>query len=251
MKANKTQKAPRDDVLPGHSTTFENTGEFAGKEFVEESIQVVKTRSGALAYDESPFLQNYKIDTKKQLLTVSTGSAIIQNGTEKVSAVTRVQQEVEVDKKQFVKLFSGPELKHVFNLDVSGLRMFIVFIDLLGRPENMNRVHIRCTYKHVENITSDSDEKFSYMTFNRGMKNLIQHGYIAAAIIDGETTGWFWINQDRFYNGSTVLLVKKVKLTTRNKAHKARVERAVFPGPKETMNLFDDQPESFDESFGE
>lgn len=241
-------KKPRreEDVIPGKTTVIED-GEVVGDEVIEESISVIKTKAGALAYEESPFLKNYRVDTRKKMLTVSKGTAVLRPGEDNLPAVTRVQQEVEVDKKEFVKLFTGAELKHVYNLTAAGLRMFVVFLDLIGRPGQMNHVHVRCTWPLVQKLTADGEEKFSYQTYNRGIKDLIDKGYIAAAVIDGEADGWYWINQDRFYNGNTVILQKKIRLSTRNKAHEARVSRAVFPGPKETMNLFDDAgPEAFD-----
>lgn len=244
MKTKRTKRS--DDVLPGYTTTIEH-GKVVGDEFVEQSVEVVKTKNGALAYDESPFLKGYKIDTRKKLLTVSKGTAIMKNGDDSLPAVTRVQQEIEVDKKEFIKLFTGPELKHVYNLTAAGLRMYMVFLDLCGRAAQMNRVDVRCTWPLVKRMTEDADETFSYMTYNRGLKDLIDKDYVAAAIIEGETDGWYWINQNKFYNGNTVILERKIKLTNRNKAHASRVKRAVFPGPQ-TSDLFDDYPSSFDDN---
>lgn len=238
-----------DNVLPGKTTTIED-GKVVGDELVEESVEIQTKKNGAMVYDESPFLRHFKIDTRKKLLTVSKGTAIMKNGDDSLPAVTRVQQEVEVDKKEFVKLFSGPDLKHVYNLAPAGLRMFMVFLDLVGKPSQMNRVDVRCTWPMVQSMTAEADEKFSYMTFNRGIKDLTDKGYIAPALIDGEKESWYWINQDKFYNGSTVILERKVRLTNRNKVHLSRVNRAVYPGPKNT-DLFDDMPASFEEAFGD
>lgn len=230
------RKLPKKDntILQGKTTVFED-GQFVGDDIhIDESIEIITTKNGALVYDESPFLQNWKIDTRKKLYTVDRGTALLRSGDgEFTGAVTRVQQEVEVDKKTFVKIFSGEEFKHVYNLHAAGLRMFMVFLDIAGK--SMNQAHVRCTWPMVQKLTQESDEKFSYQTFNRGMKDLIEKGYIAGALIAGEADGWYWINPDRFYNGSHVLLIKKVRLGRENKTSKARVDHAVFPGPQTKM----------------
>ncbi|MFK0734725.1 MAG: hypothetical protein ACIWVG_26845 [Gloeotrichia echinulata HAB0833] len=235
--ARKHPKNEEDTVIQGKTTVIED-GVFVDDDVtVEEMIEVVKTKSGALAYEESPFLRDWQLDTRKKLYTVDRGTAVLRPGEhfESRNAVTRVQQEVEVDKKTFVKIFSG-EFKHVYNLTTAGLRMYMVFLDILSR--SMNQIHVRCTWPIVQKLTSEGEEKFSYQTYNRGMKDLIDRGYIAGAIIAGETDGWFWINQDRFYNGNQVLLVKRIKLGNKNKTENAGVERAVHPGQQQSK-IFD------------
>lgn len=238
--ARKHTKNEEDLVIQGKTTVFEDGVLVDDDVVVEEMIDVIKTKSGALAYEESPFLKDWKLDTRKKLYTVDKGTAVLRPGVniEAQTAVTRVQQEVEVDKKTFVKLFSG-EFKHVYNLNTAGLRMYMVFLDILTR--SMNQVHVRCTWPLVQKLTAEGEEKFSYQTYNRGMKDLIDKGYIAGAVIEGETDGWFWINQDRFYNGNQVLLVKRIKLGTKNKTTNAGVERPAYPGTTQSKLFESDE----------
>lgn len=232
------KKRQRNDTIPGVTTIIED-GEVVGEEPAEERLEVKKTKGGALVFDESPFLRGFSIDTRKKSLTVSRGTAVLQPGTDKqVQGVTTVEQIVEVDKKQFVKMFSGPDLKHVYNLTSAGLRMFMVLLDAVGRPSMMNNVHVRLTWPIVRKLTEDAEEAFSYSSFNRGIKDLIDKEYIAAAIINGETDGWYWFNQDRVYNGDTVILKQKIRLAKENKKHPARV---IHSEPvAQTGDLFDD-----------
>lgn len=223
------KKASRD--LPGVTTTLDEKGNVVAVEPASTDrlrVEVMTNKLGAMVHDENPFLREYskRMDVRKKSLTVKRGTAIISpGGGDVVQGLTTVEQVVEMDRKTFVKVFSGPGFKSVYNLSSTGIKVFLMLVDLVGEPGNMNQHYIRFTWPIAQKLIADTEFSMSYSTFNRGMKELVDNDYIAAAIVGGEVEGWYWLNVDKVFNGSTVLLKQKISVTGRNKTHPVKVTK--------------------------
>lgn len=217
--------------LPGSTTTFDESGnEINDVDATPSSrtmISVKTNRRGALVHDENPFLFTALRDmrTRKKLLTVQRGTEMVRNEAGEIKTLyTNAQVEKELDRATFVKVFSGPDFKDVYNLTMPGLKMYLVVLDILGDVSSMNKVHIRLTTAMAMNLTAKSDCPLSETTINRGVKDLIDKNYLAAAEINGEKDGWYWIHPQRFFNGDTVVIKQIYKIARENKTSKLQVE---------------------------
>lgn len=193
---------------------------------IEEQVEVKKAKNGSMIYDVSPFMHGYKVDTRQKRRTVDKGTAFLKPADEKyVEAVTTVSQLFDVDKATFTKLFKTPDFKLLFNLKPSALHVLLVIIDIVGMPANMNTNVIRLTWAIAESKLKGTDAEMSYSTYNRSIKDLIEEGYIATARVNGEHDGWFFINQDRLFNGDRVRFVKEYRLANENKTYEPEIIR--------------------------
>lgn len=213
-------------TLQGRTTRVidSDTGEDVEQPSNSQMVDVKTNKRGAYVTDENPFLYEalQSLEVRKRLRTVARGTAyLIEDQTQ---LHTTVQQEEEIDQKRFVKIFSGPDYKDVYNLSPAGLKLYLVVLEILGDVSSMNKVHIRLTTQMAINLTAKSDFPLSTATANRGIKDLIEKGYIAAAEINGETNGWYWINPKRFFNGRTVELRKIYRVARENKVKQMQVE---------------------------
>lgn len=221
--------------LHGTSYTINEDGSEAppAEEGAREGIEVKINRRGAHVSDENPFLFETVRDmqTRQRRLTVKRGTPVQIGNNEE--GVTTVEQLKPIDQKTFVKVFSGADFQDVYNLTAPGLKMYLVVLDILGDVSSMNKVHIRLTTKMAQTLTAKSDKPLSKTTIDRGIKDLIDKGYLAGAEINGEKEGWYWINPQRFFNGDTVVIKTIYRLARETRAEKMKVE--LPPVPSETI----------------
>lgn len=224
---NEEKSKSRDNLQGRTRKVIDNeTGTVREENDPEEFVDVKVNRRGALVHDANPFLFAVVRDmqTRKQLRTVSRGTAYLVDKTEnKAPLRTTVQEEEEIDSARFVKLFSGPEYREVYNLTPPGLKMYCVVLEVLGDVSHISKDFIRLTTQMACKLTADSDFPVSTSTANRGIKDLIDKEYIAPAEINGEETGWFWINPKRFFQGNTIELKKIYRIAKQNKAKRMEI----------------------------
>lgn len=226
MNQNKSNQPP----LNGSRYTVNEDGtEAPQSDNQNEGILVKINRRGAHVSDENPFLFEAIRDmqTRQKRLTVARGTPMqLQSGEE---GITTVEQLKDVDKKTFVKVFSGPDFRDIYNLSAPGLKLFLVVLDILGNVTSMGKVHIRLTTQMAKNLTAKAEKPLSKTTIDRGIKDLIDKGYLAGAEINGETEGWYWINPARFFNGDTIILKTIYRIARETRSEQIRIKYPHVP----------------------
>ena len=79
-----------------------------------------------IEHKKNPFVFNMSIDTKKKKLTVDRGSEV---ETEEGVFTTTISQIQEVDREEFLKIFTG-QIKFYFDLSQTGFKLFFIIMGL-------------------------------------------------------------------------------------------------------------------------
>lgn len=162
------------------------------------------SRRGLQRYDANPFinLTTSKVGVRRvtssrndRMMVVSetTGEIIAPGVT--FGAVT------EVDKTQFVKLYIGG-VKQIKELTGAGTKVFeLLYYEV---QKNIGKDVMHLSFSDVD----QSATPISKATFHKGMKELLEKGFIAETM----TTGKYFLNPDFIFNGDRLAFIREVRL---------------------------------------
>jgi Firmicute plasmid replication protein (RepL) len=156
----------------------------------------------AKKWEASPFIEPLVIKTRGKKMTVARGSTIVDLDTGEIEGRTEIQQVVEVDEGQFIKLFTK-DLSIWFDLNKSALR---VFGALLATVQSTAIGRDLVFFDYEQKATEEF--KMSKQTFYRGVDELINKGFIARH----KSAGWYFINPAMFFNGNRARFVKEYRI---------------------------------------
>lgn len=166
----------------------------------------LKTRRGLALYAENPYLAgasaNTNEGTKRRVLKSQDGSKLmITSQAGEVVAPAGFWHTQDVDKTQFVKLYVNG-VKAFKELTAAGTRVFeLLYLAVQGKI-GQDKVYL--SFQSVDQAASSLSES----TYTRGMKELVQKGFIAPSLLQG----WYWVNPDYLWNGDRLAYVKEYRL---------------------------------------
>jgi hypothetical protein len=178
------------------------------------SNETKQTRRGIVLHEDNPFMMD--ITTKTRRVTNKRGDMML------VSSLTgEIQSEVagfweaeEVDSTKFVKLFVKG-VKALKELTNAGTKVFeVLYIHV---QQNIGKDRIYMAFPEIDQELTP----MSVATYTRGMRELIEKGFIAATL----SQGWYWLNPSFVWNGDRLAFVKEYRRTeNRNQAEISRNE---------------------------
>jgi Firmicute plasmid replication protein (RepL) len=160
-----------------------------------------KTRRGLRLYDHNPFISSAVIETKTRRITNKKGDMMIvaRETGEIIAPIAGFWQAEEVDSTKFVKLYVNG-VKAFKELTGSGTKVFeLLYLEI---QKEISRDLIYLSFS-----TLDKNTRMSQATFTRGMRELMDKGFIAPAI----GVGWYWLNPDYIWNGDRLAFVKEYR----------------------------------------
>jgi len=156
-----------------------------------------KTRRGLTVYTRNPFVVGGMVKSKTKRLLNKKGDMMVMGSTgETVAPIAGFWQAQEVDATKFVKLYING-VKAFKELSNAGTRVFEVLYLEVQKNIGQDRVYLSFT-------TLDEELKLSQATFTRGMRELIDKGFVAPT----EAVAWYWLNPDFMWNGDRLAFVK-------------------------------------------
>jgi hypothetical protein len=170
-----------------------------------ETKAVVKSRRGAVRYAKNPFIGSALANTKAGVrrLTSSDGSRmmVVSSSTGEIVAPAGFWQAQEVDKTQFVKLYVNG-VRAFKGLTSSGTKVFELLYLQVQETPGSDRIWL--TFASIEQERTPMSEA----TFYRGMRELVDKGFIA----EGLSQGSYFLNPDYMWNGDRLAFVKEYRL---------------------------------------
>lgn len=164
----------------------------------------IKTRRGVIVYDKNPFVLDAVANTRKGVKRISKGGdrmMVVSSDTGEVISPAGFWQMEEVDKTKFVKLYVNG-VKEFARLSGAGGKVFeLLYIEVQGQI-GKDKVHL--SFSAVDQSVTPMSEA----TYMRGMRELIEHQFIAPTVIQG----FFFINPDCIWNGDRLAFVKEYRL---------------------------------------
>lgn len=183
--------------------------------------QAIKKRRGVTLYDKNPFM--VEVTTKTRRVTNKRGDMMLVNNQtgEIQSNIAGFWEAEEVDSTKFVKLFVQG-VKALKELTGSGTKVFEVLY--IRVQENIGKDQIFMAFSSVDQALTP----MSNPTYDRGMRELIEKGFIAAT----PSQGMFWLNPSFVWNGDRLAFVKEYR--------KASGKPKGVEKDTRTLNLFND-----------
>lgn len=166
----------------------------------EDSQPKPKKRRGLTVYDHNPFVGGGLVKSKTKRLTNKRGDMMVVGETgEIVAGVAGFWQAQEVDATKFVKLYVNG-VRAFKELTNAGTHVFEILYLEIQKNIGQDRVYLSFT-------SLDDDVKMSQATFTRGMRELIDKGFVAPT----EAVAWYWLNPDYLWNGDRLAFVREYR----------------------------------------
>lgn len=177
------------------------------QEVKKTRVRTKKENDKLTEYKMNPFVfeKELKIETKTRNLTVRKGTELVSkdNLDESESYLTNIIQRKEVDKEEFIKLFTS-QIKVYFDLTKTAYKIFLIVLSLYQKEIGKDYVLLTC--KKAQNIAKTLDFELSSPIFYRGIKELIEKKIIAKSV----DKIVFYINPAIFFNGDRARFVTEV-----------------------------------------
>ena len=163
-----------------------------------------KSRRGSLKHETNPFITNAVANTKQGVKRIANkdGSRmmVVSETTGEVVAPAGFWQAQEVDKTQFVKLYING-VKAFKDLSGAGTKVFEVLY--LAVQNGIGKDVIYLSFSEIDQSITPMGEA----TFYRGMKELVDKGFIAESM----TQNKYFLNPDYMWNGDRLAFVKEFR----------------------------------------
>lgn len=167
----------------------------------KNSVLPTQTRRGVTIYTANPFMAETDVQSKTRRITNKRGDMmLVSNEGEIVSNVAGFWEAEEVDSTKFVKLFVRG-VKALKELTGAGTKVFEVLY--LRVQANIGKDQVHMAFAAVDQALTP----MSNPTYDRGMRELIEKGFIAASPVQG----WFWLNPSFVWNGDRLAFVKEYR----------------------------------------
>jgi hypothetical protein len=178
----------------------------------EDSKQEEKKRRGLTLYGANPFIVSGLVKPKTKRITNKKGDCMIVGETgEIVAPVAGFWQAQEVDAAKFVKLYING-VKAFKELTNAGTKVFeLLYLEV---QKNISKDRVYLSFSTIDN----KETKISQATFTRGMRELIDKGFVAPTI----AVGWYWLNLDYMWNGDRLAFVQEYRKSKSANAYDPR-----------------------------
>lgn len=159
------------------------------------------TRRGVRLYEKNPFM--LEMETKTRRITNKRGDMMLVNSEtgEIQSSIAGFWEAEEVDATKFVKLFVKG-VKALKELTGAGTKVFEVLY--LRVQSSVGKDQVYMSFAAVDQVLTP----MSNPTYDRGMRELIEKGFIAATPMQGI----YWLNPSFVFNGDRLAFVKEYRI---------------------------------------
>jgi hypothetical protein len=158
----------------------------------------LKKRGGNILYEANPFMM--ELTTKTKRITNKRGDMMLVNSQtgEIQTSIAGFWESEEVDSTKFVKLFVKG-VAALKELTGAGTKVFEVLY--LKVQETIGQDQVYMSFAIVDQTTTPMSEA----TYTRGMRELIEKGFLAAT----PNIGLYWLNPSFIWNGDRLAFVKE------------------------------------------
>lgn len=172
---------------------------------VKPDNQKSLSRRGAKKYQTNPFVTGAVANTKQGMKRITNKDGnrmmVVSEHTGEIMAPAGFWQAQEVDKTQFVKLYING-VKAFKELTGAGTRVFEVLY--LSVQAGIGKDVVYLGFHDVDQEATPMSES----TFMRGMKELIQKGFIAESM----SSNRYFLNPDYMWNGDRLAFIKEFRV---------------------------------------
>lgn len=160
-------------------------------------------------FETNPFVEGAMVNTRSGVRRITDKSGtkmmVVSEDTGEVIAPAGFWQAEEVDKTRFVKLYVNG-VKAFKGLSSAGTKVFEILY--LRVQEQVGKDEIWLTFPAID----QNETSLGETTFYRGMKELLEKGFIAESVVPGR----YFLNPDYMWNGDRLAFVKEYRRKSSN-----------------------------------
>lgn len=157
-------------------------------------------------FDHNPLVSPRELVFKERTVKVGAARELIDTSTGEVSNINAIYQRKVVDSEKFAKVYLDGVTK-AFELGSAARKVFSVVLKSCEKDTDRIYLNFMATQE-----AGDIDG-LSERTFQRGLSELMQKGFIAASTMPS----MFWINVHLFFNGDRVKFITEYVKDTATK----------------------------------
>ena len=154
----------------------------------------MEAKVSKVRYEKNPLVEIRELVFKEKTVKVGSARELMDKSTGEITNVHAIYQRKVVDTERFAKVYLDG-LSKTFGLGKASQRVFQSILKLCEKDTDS----IWLNFMSVNKVDSDIPES----TFYRGLKELIQHGFVAYSDVPNK----FWINPHLFFNGDRVKFI--------------------------------------------
>lgn len=158
----------------------------------------LKKRKGNTLHTTNPFMMTVKTRTRRVINKRGDMALVCGETGEIARPIAGFWEAEEVDSTRFVKLFVNG-VKALKELSPAGTKVFEVLY--LRVQQSVSKDQIYISFSTIEQGVTPMSEA----TYTRGMRELIDKGFVAAT----PHLGLFWLNPDYLWNGDRLTFVRE------------------------------------------
>lgn len=161
---------------------------------------------------------------RKRVKSGLAARSLVDPATGEVAAASVIQSIEEVDSDQFVKVFAAG-IAAAYDLTKTGQRVFQAVLREYEKTPMVGGFAESVSLWWFDNGLAGEDIGMSESTFNRGLWELLDKGFLAP-----QRPNVFWVNPALFFKGDRVMFVKEYRrkaAATRDKLEAAGQARLV------------------------
>lgn len=172
---------------------------------VEQKKKLPRLRALTYSPDVNPLVEPQQIQVKKRWVKSGRSEDLVNPATGEISSVAAIHQVEERDDAEFVKVFAAG-VRAIYDLTKTASRVFQVVLETYQR-EPMSKGFADSIYlAWFDGGLSGQSIGMSEATFNRGMRELVDKGFIYP-----RSPSLFWVNPSMFFKGDRVLFIKEYR----------------------------------------
>ena len=165
--------------------------------------QLPKIRNLEFSPSVNPLVEPQQIKTKRRIVKSGRGENLVNPSTGEIHGVAVVHQVEERDDAEFVKVFAAG-VSASYELNRTSQRVFQVILDQYQRTPMTGGYADSVYLAWFDGGLSGESVGMSEATFNRGMRELLSKGFIAAKM-----PNVYWVNPALFFKGDRVMFIKE------------------------------------------
>lgn len=186
---------------------------------MSEKIPTLRDIKSNYSPDVNPLMQSVTIPVRKARVRSGLSERPLVDGESgELVAASVIHQIQEMDTDQFVKVFAAG-IALAYELGRTGQRVFQAVLQEYEKTPMHGGFADAVYLAWFDQGLSGRSIGMSEKTFNRGLRELLDKGFIAA-----RTPGVYWVNPALFFKGDRVMFVKEYRRTARVTTTQAKAE---------------------------
>jgi hypothetical protein len=169
----------------------------------------------------NPLVRPIEVKVKRRYVRTGATEEMVNSSTGEVVGVSAIHQVEERDDAEFVKVFAAG-VSAAYDLNRTAQRVFQAVLQEYERTPMTRGFADTVELFWFGDGLSGRDIGMSEKTFQRGLKELLEKGFLAP-----KSSSLFWVNPSLFFKGDRVMFIKEYRrrVTSEDEANRKKLER--------------------------